>query len=58
MNSQNRFRRAFLLISIVILALSLTIPSKAGQIKDQPRKRLQPSRSQAVVWIAAGLELA
>jgi acetyl esterase/lipase len=37
MNAQNRFRRAFLLISIVILALSLAIPS-AGQIKAQPRK--------------------
>ena len=38
MNARNRFRRAFLLISIVILALSFTIPSKAGQIKAQPRK--------------------
>ncbi len=46
MYAQNRFRRVFLLISIVILALSLTIPSKAGQIKAQPRKGTtnKPSR--------------
>ena len=46
MYTQNRLRRAFLLISILILALSLTIPSKAGQIKAQPRKGTtnKPSR--------------
>lgn len=38
MNAQNRFRRAFLLISIVILGLSITILSNTGQIKAQPRR--------------------
>jgi acetyl esterase/lipase len=48
MNAQNRFSGAFLSISIVILALTLTIPSKAGQIKAQPRKETpgRPARPQ------------
>jgi acetyl esterase/lipase len=48
MNAQDRFRRAFLLISMIIAALSLTVPSKAGQIKAQARKEIKdkPARPQ------------
>jgi acetyl esterase/lipase len=38
MNAQNRFHRAFLLISIVILASSWTILPKVGKIKAQSPK--------------------